>query len=190
MIDVVFAVCAAVLLVGAGGYARRFQGEYDLARGESQERERVRLELLYAVAAAGEDLGLDVSANRLADALVPVLGDWVMVTLLDRDGGIDTLAVSGPDDEHGRVVEELLRRYPVELDVEQGVGLAIRSGEDGHTLDLLGAVADQAGSVLDNARLHRDLVQTDRALRFSEAVLRAQGESGVEGLLVVPPRAR
>lgn len=53
------------------------------------------------------------------------------------------------------------------------------------SLGLLGEVASHAAAVLENARLHGDLTERDRALRFSEALLRAQSEAGIEGQLVV-----
>lgn len=234
-----------VLLVCSLPFVRRYHGRAEVAQDVDQARERARLELLYAVAAAGEDLDLAVAAQRLADALRPTLGDWGLVLLLDTAGQVDVLRVSRSGEEADAVVEEMLRRYPVELDETGGLGLAVRSGErvvyadvtddllaasarDAHHLELLRAldlgaaaiepltargrrvgavaivtrrgraladdavsllaeVAQQAAPLLDNSRLHAELVETDRALRFSEAVLRAQGESGVEGLLVVSP---
>ncbi len=225
---------------GAAGAARRDRPVGVL------ERERDRLELLYSVAAAGEHLSIDAAAGALADALVPELGDWALVALVDGGSEIETLAVSRSGDEDGdRRVHDLLERFPVELDPQVGIGLAIRTGtrivyEDitddllsrsatsdehlamlrdlgmgaaviepltvrGRTVGAIGCVnrtgrpltapalatltevSAHAAAVLDNARLHEALVERDRALRFSEAVLRAQGESGVEGLLVVAP---
>ena len=241
----VFLAFALVPIAVSLPFVARYQGHVALAESEEDDKERRRLELLYEVAAAGEDLHLETAAQRLADALRPVLGDWGIVLLLDRRGAVDTLAVSRSGDEADALVEELLRRYPVELDRDVGLGLAVRSGhrvvyedltddllaetavdEDqlemlrslglgaaviepmtarGHrvgavgvvtrrgrpidhdALELITEVARQAAPVLDNSRLHRELLDTDRALRFSEAVLRAQGESGVEGLLVVSP---
>jgi len=229
-------------------FVRRYQGHVELARATGHERERTRLQLLFDVAAAGEDLDLSTAAQRLADALPPTLGDWGMVLLLGPRGDVEAMRVSRSGDPSDELVEELLRRYPVELDTDAGIGLAIRSGErvvyeditdallaessrdpeqlemlrslglgaaviepltvrgrrvgaiamvtrrgrplTAEVVDLLAEVAQQAAPVLDNSRLHAELLETDRALRFSEAVLRAQGESGVEGLLVVSPEGR
>ena len=221
---------------------RRFQ----TATERDEARERRRLELLYEVAAAGENLSLQVTAQRLAETLTPALGDWGVVVLLDRRGQVDVLAVArSGDEERDLLVEQILLQYPVEIEQDIGVGAAIRSGEsivftditdellsdvaqdpehlallrrldmgaavieplsarggrfgaiavinragrpiDDDSMRLLADVAGQAAPVLDNALLHRDLLATEHALRFSEAVLRAQGESGVEGLLVVSP---
>ena len=246
-VSVLDAFRALVLLPIAASlpFIERYQGHAELRNDDEDERERQRLALLYEVAAAGEDLDLSAAAQRLADALRPTLGDWGIVLLLDRAGGVDALAVSHSDDPRDAVVEDMLRRYPVDLEPERGLGLAVRSGDrvvydditddllaesardeahlemlralemgcavvepmtargrrvgaigvvtrrgrsiDEHAAALLAEVAKQAAPVLDNSRLHHELHQTSRALRFSEAVLRAQGESGVEGLLVVSP---
>ncbi len=210
------------------------------------DSERDRLQLLYEVATAGEHLEVDATASALADAMVPVLADWGVVVLLDADGAIEELRVSrSPDPALDPAVARMLEAYPVGLDADAGIGLALRQGErviyeditddllakvaaDDEHLRLLqslqlgaaliepltvrgqrvgalaainrrgrqttsrdrvlmGEVASHAAPLLANARLHRDLVASDRALRFSEAIMRAQGESGVEGLLVVSP---
>jgi len=240
-----FRALVLVPLAAAMPALRRYHGRQEVADDLERARQRQRLELLYAVAATGEDLDLGTAARRLADALRPTLGDWGVVVLLGPGGDVEVVEVSRSHDPTDQLVEELLRRYPVRLDQGAGLGLAIRSGQrvvydditdellaeaatDDEQLamlrsfgmgaaaiepltargrrvgalavvtragrpltpdavELLGEVAQQAAPLLDNSRLHAELVQTDRALRFSEAVLRAQGESGVEGLLVVSP---
>jgi PAS domain S-box-containing protein len=241
-----FLAVAVIPMVASLPFVRRYQGHAELEQTMADERERVRLELLYDVAAAGEDLDLSGAVHRLAGALTPKLGDWGVVMLLDDPDSVGVLAVSrSGDDERDRIVQQMLEQYPPRLDGEIGIGLAVRTGErvlydditdellaetavddaqlemlrslelgsaaiqpltargrrvgavgivtrkgrpiDSHTLALLGEVSQHAAPVLDNARLHRELLETERALRFSEAVLRAQGESGVEGLLVVSP---
>lgn len=225
----------------------RFQGTTELARDKRSDEEHRRIERLYEVAAAGEELDVHGSSQRIADALVPDLGDWAIVVLLDNRGEIEAmgLATSDIDDDQ---LARLLADYPIQLDVDEGIGLALRSGkrvrydsiddelltsvaEDAQhlgsmrALDMrsalieplitrgrrLGAialvsrgsrvlgddvvehlseVANQAAPQLDNARLHRDLLAAQRDLRIREEILRAQGESGVEGLLVVSPDGR
>jgi PAS domain S-box-containing protein len=240
-----FRAIVLVPVVASLPFVRRYQGRAELAQEVARNRERTRLELLYEVAAAGEDLDMSRAAQRLADALPPTLGDWGLVLLLDAHGEVDALRVSRSGHPADELVEDTLRRYPVELDRDAGLGLAVRSGErvvfeditegvlaesaqdEQHLeilraldlgaaviepmtargrrvgaisiltrrgrpitegdVELLAEVAQQAAPVLDNSRLHAELVATDRALRFSEAVLRAQGESGVEGVLVVSP---
>ena len=243
-----FRAIVTVPLAASLPFVRRYHGTVELSQDLDREEERARLELLYTVAAAGEDLDLDTAAQRLADALRPGLGDFGVVLLLDADGDIETLRVSRSGDAGDALVEDLLRRYPVELDRDTALASAVRSGErvrydditddlladsareedqlamlralglgaaaiepmtargrrvgalavmtrsgrplTPFTIDLLAEVGLQAAPLLDNSRLHAALVETDRALRFSEAVLRAQGESGVEGLLVVAPDGR
>ncbi len=239
---------AAVAVVAASlPFLGRFQGTTELARDQRSEVEHLRLEVLYEIAAAGEELDVDVSSQRMASALVPTVGDWAIVVLLDREGAIEAMGVAVGDDDHQLLVD-LLERYPVALDVDEGMGRALRSGEqvryDDITQDLLRSVAEddqhlellkqlglhsaviepliareqrlgaiavmgrndrelgsdvdsllrdvaeQAAPILDNARLHRDLLATERELRLREEILRAQGESGVEGLLVVSPEGR
>jgi len=243
-----FRAAVALLVTCSLPFVRRFHGRAEVGLDMDRSREQERLELLYAVAAAGEDLDLAVAAQRLADALRPTLGDWGVVLLLDPSGEVDHLSVSRSGNDDDELVAELLRRYPVQLDDDSGLGLAVRSGErvvyeditddllagsaqdeqqlamlrslgmgaaaiepmtargrrvgavavitkvgrpvPDEDLSLLAEVAQQAAPLLDNSRLHAELVETDRALRFSEAVLRAQGESGVEGLLVVSPQGQ
>ena len=241
-----FLAVAVIPMVASLPFVRRYQGHMELEQTVADERERTRLTLLYDVAAAGEDLDLSGAVHRLAEALTPTLGDWGVLLLLDDPESVGVLAVSrSGDEDRDRVVQQMLEQYPVALDREVGIGLAIRTGQrvvyeditdellsesaaddvqlemlrslelgsaaiqpltargrrvgavgivtrrgrsiDAHALGLLGEVAQHAAPVLDNARLHRELLDTERALRFSEAVLRAQGESGVEGLLVVSP---
>lgn len=225
----------------------RFQGTTELARDQRTDEEHRRIERLYDVAAAGEDLDVHRSSQRIADALVPDLGDWAIVVLLDNHGEIEALGLATSDIDRDQL-DRLLTDYPIQLDVDAGIGLALRSGErvrydsiddallssvaeDTQHLGLmraldmrsaliepltargrrlgaiavvsrgsrvigddvvehLGEIAEQAAPQLDNARLHRDLVVAQRDLRIREEILRAQGESGVEGLLVVSPEGQ
>lgn len=242
-----------ILLVAIGVVAAslpfldRFRGTAELERDQRSEHEHHRLEVLYEIAAAGEELDVDRSSQRMASALVPAVGDWAIVVLLDRSGEIEAMGFAVGDDDH-QILGDLLERYPVALDLDEGIGLALRRGEQvqyhditedllrsvaeddqhyellrqlglrstiiepliarGHRLGaiavigrhdrqlgadveaLLREVAEQAAPILDNARLHRDLAATERELRLREEILRAQGESGVEGLLVVSPEGR
>lgn len=199
--------------------------------------------MLYDVTAAGEHRELDDVAQALADALVPALGDWGLVALLSGDGQLEFSTVSDSGADGDASVREMLRRYPMRLDAEIGIGAALRTGERvlyadltddllakaatdathlemlralglgaaviepltvrgrrigalacvnrrgrplaRRSLEMLEEVASHAGPVLENARLHRDLTARDRALRFSEALLRAQSEAGIEGQMVV-----
>ena len=107
----------------------------------------------------------------------------------------EVLARTAQDDEHLEMLRSLdLGAAAIQPLTARGrrvgaIAVLTRRGRElqADSLELLAEVAQQAAPVLDNSRLHTELLETDRALRFSEAVLRAQGESGVEGLLVVSP---
>jgi PAS domain S-box-containing protein len=152
-------------------------------------------------------LTVAASGDHEADQRVEALLSKFPVEL-DRDVGIglaprtgtrviydDLLATAATSPEHHALLRDLhLGAAVIEPLTVRGfrVGAIACIDRQGRqltptVLTLLRDVAAHAAPVLQNARLHHELLERDRALRFSEAVLRAQGESGIEGLLVISP---
>ncbi len=72
-------------------------GQVQQAR-QTAELVTARLEFLASVAdALGSTLDADQASARLARMVVPTLGDWAMVTLLDDEGRVESIVGSHSD---------------------------------------------------------------------------------------------
>lgn len=74
-------------------------------------------------------LDVDETAEALARACLPDLGQSAVVHLLDAARDIQVAAVEHVDAERRESLVELLERYPVRYDAPYGSGAAIRTGE-------------------------------------------------------------
>lgn len=101
----------------------------ELLRHARQETERVRY-LAYAGEALATTLDVRATLGTLARVAVPTLADWAAVDLFREDGGIERVGVAHPDPEKVALVEELVRRYPPNLDdPNDGLARIRRTGE-------------------------------------------------------------
>ena len=59
----------------------------------------------------------------------PTLADWCALDLLDADGRLQRVALVHHDPEKRRLGDDLHKRYPPELDTDQGLAAVLRGGE-------------------------------------------------------------
>jgi PAS domain S-box-containing protein len=67
--------------------------------------------------------------QKVASAAVPAVADWCSITLVQRDGSLETVAVAHGDRDKTRWARALYDRYPPRRDAPYGSALAIRTGE-------------------------------------------------------------
>jgi PAS domain S-box-containing protein len=120
------------------------------------------------------DTALDYreALEELARIAVPRLGDWCVIDVLEEDGSIARYAVAHADPERQHLVEALRERYPAHADANEGLPLAIRTGES----QLIPEVTDE---MLTPGHIAQDEEHAE--------VLR---KLGFRSALVVPLRAR
>ena len=85
------------------------------------------------MAEAGRILGasLETSATlrQIAELIVPGIGDWCAIDLLEDDGRLSTLVIAHRDPERVALVEELRERYPPDPDAPVGSYAVARTGQ-------------------------------------------------------------
>ena len=127
--------------------------------------------LLAESEAARERLALLVSAGEvLADALnyvrtladvctlvVPELGDWVAVDVLDADGRLQRAAVAHTDPDKAPLARELGRRYPPDPRTHSPLAQALRTGRPVLLAEVHEATIAAATQDADHAALLRAL---------------------------------
>ncbi|NUS97911.1 MAG: GAF domain-containing protein [Gemmatimonadaceae bacterium] len=109
------------------------------------------------------------TVQSVAELVVPKLGDWCAVDLLTGPRAVQRLAVAHVDPAKVALARELWERYPPNLDLPDGLGLVLRTGEP----QLFPEIPDEmlvAGAV-------------------DEAHLRITRELGLTSAIVVPLRA-
>lgn len=123
------------------------------AAREMADRARSQSELLADV---GErlvsSLSAEVSAESLAEAVVPAFCDWCIVDLLGDDGSLAVIAMRHADPDRSALIAELRREYPpIARDGEPHViGRAIDAGA---TVTEIVTDADLAERALDDRHL-------------------------------------
>lgn len=99
-------------------------------------REEIQ-ELLYTVyEALGSSLDRDENLQALARALVPRMGSWCSVHLLDHAVGLVPVAAVYPNDDEARTLVHMAGRDPIALDEDRLQSRVARSGQP----ELVGAV--------------------------------------------------
>jgi PAS domain S-box-containing protein len=74
-------------------------------------------------------LDYEETLKRIADLLVPRLADWCAVDMMTEDRVLRRLAVAHQDPVKIEFAHELERRYPQDMNEQQGVPNVIRTGE-------------------------------------------------------------
>lgn len=100
---------------------------------ESLARERVQRERLELVAAVNEALedadDLPALMARVTQAVVPRLGDWCTIHVLESETErVPSVEIAHRDPDMVRYARELLARYPFDPDAPSGVAAVIRTG--------------------------------------------------------------
>lgn len=96
------------------------------ARARAEASERAWQFLAEATALLASSLDYQKTLANLAKLSVPYLADWCAIDLL-QDGRVQRLAVEHMDRAKVDLARELERRYPTELDEEEGIAKALRT---------------------------------------------------------------
>src|SRR5579884_487728 len=95
-----------------------------------QKRTERRMEFLaQASELLASSLDYEQTLRNVAQLAVPDVVDWCAVDLLDADGDRVSVAVAHADPARLKLAEELRAYEPEQPDPEQGLGLALRTGE-------------------------------------------------------------
>ncbi len=125
------------------------------------------------IAAAGARMATSMDATqalrRLARAAVPEAADWCTISMVDRDGHLEPIAVAHRDERQESALWAMVARRPIHIDDPAGPAQALRTGEP-----LLDEVVDEA-----------DL----RAIAHDERHLEQMRRLGVTSTLIVPLRS-
>ncbi len=108
---------------------------------------------------------------RVGRLALPHLGDWCMVVLIDETGAARRIAVETLDPARADAAREILRRYPIDLQAEHGVGRVLRSGE----AELLPEVSGFVGQSGSTFRARAELLHKMGLRSFMAVPLRARG---------------
>jgi serine phosphatase RsbU (regulator of sigma subunit) len=125
------------------------------------------------IAQAGARMATSMDATqalrRLARAAVPEAADWCTISMLDREGRLEPVAVAHWDEGQEAALWAMVARRPVHIDDPEGPAKALRLGE----------------AVLDEVVDDHDL----RAIAHDERHLEQLRKLGVTSSLVVPLRS-
>jgi len=103
-----------------------------VARRRTEDALRAAEEAQRFLAEAGEllasSLDYETTLQSIAQLVVPYLADWCTIDVLDREGGIERVAVAHQDPERVERVREIVRRLPINPRAAEGVGKVIRTG--------------------------------------------------------------
>ncbi|WP_052518412.1 PAS domain-containing sensor histidine kinase [Archangium violaceum] len=155
---------------GEQGHAVRFIGTVTDVTERRRAEDDLRF-LAQASAVLATSLDYEDTLRRVATLAVPVLADWCGVDVVDERGGAHRLINVHRDPEKVRLIEELLRRYPIQPDAAFGVSRVLRTGEP----ELIPEVTDEGlvryARDAEHLRLMREL-----GLRsYLTVVLRSRG---------------
>jgi GAF domain-containing protein len=157
----------------AGGIAVIWKDTTEKKRAE----ERLHF-LSRAGAILSSSLDYRTTVSQVAQLLVPTLGDWCGVQLLDEHGKLQQFAVAHADPEKAKWAWELDKRYPVDMKAVVGVPNVLRTGkaESGRRYTpadqaFVEQLAERAALAIDNARLYTATVETRAATKLSRAQL-------------------
>lgn len=99
------------------------------ARAEAEAAEQ-RAELLAeASRVLSSSLDYEGTLASVAGLVVPTLGDWCAVDILEENGAVRRLAVRHSDPQKVWQAEELRRRFPPDVAARKGIMRVLRSGE-------------------------------------------------------------
>jgi serine phosphatase RsbU (regulator of sigma subunit) len=125
------------------------------------------------IAEAGARMATSMDATqalrRLARAAVPEAADWCTISMVDREGRLEPVAVAHWDEGQESLLWAMVARRPIHIDDPEGPAKALRMGEP-----VLDEVVDEA-----------DL----RAIATDERHLAQMRKLGVTSSLIVPLRS-
>jgi GAF domain-containing protein len=107
-----------------GGVVRRQQIDRARARRSAEQ--------LSYLAGAGsvleETLDYEEALRRFARYVVPAIGDWCAVHLVNAEGDFDLVAVAHEDPQKVELAREYHSRYPVDAGATAGIPVVVRTG--------------------------------------------------------------
>ena len=102
-------------------------------RPEELRAERGQLDAFRFIAQAGEllssSLDFEATLTTLTGLIVPALGDWCIVDMLEPDGTIRQLAVAHRDPERMELIRELRRRFPPDWSQPHPITRVLATGQ-------------------------------------------------------------
>ena len=121
LVSIATFVLSSILI---GGVVRR--QEVDRARAK-----RSADQLSYLAGAGSvleETLDYEEALRRFARYVVPAIGDWCAIHLLNPDGSFDLVAVTHEDPDKVTLAREYQLRYPVDPNSTTGIPVVVRTG--------------------------------------------------------------
>jgi signal transduction histidine kinase len=114
--------------------ARQRQGEEERIRlSVSQEATRVQAEALRFLAESSAVLSTSLdyrtTLSKIAHLVVPRLGDWCVVDMLEVDGIIRQVALAHVDPSQEALAQGLAERHPTDPEATSGVAHVLRTGQ-------------------------------------------------------------
>ncbi len=98
-------------------------------RNAAESARRQATFLADAGAVLSRSLDYEQTFAEIARLAVPQIADWCAIDLVDKDGGLERLALAHVDPEKVEYVRELSRKYPTDPTRAGGVMDVIRSGK-------------------------------------------------------------
>lgn len=83
--------------------------------------------LAHAGTLLGTSLDYEITLSSIAGLVVPTLGDWSSVDMIEDDGTIQNLAVAHVNIKKIKLARDLMRRYPPDPDATDGISQALRT---------------------------------------------------------------
>ncbi len=110
----------------SGAVARWYGTSTDIH--EQKRAGEVAWFLAEASAALAVLVDYESTLQKVVSLAVPYFADWSAVDVADEGGQLRRLAVAHQDAEKVRLAQELLRRYPPDLEAPGGIGYVFRTG--------------------------------------------------------------
>jgi|GEM_PF-2189133 len=134
-------------IVGTSAITRDIAARYD-----HEARQRLLSTISDVLAAS---LDIQTTAQRIAHLIVPAYADWCSVTILDDSGTPHRLGFAHADPDKASLVDDLMS-YPLDLSVNNGMALSLRTGQPLVLPEIPDDYWDGATSE-DYVRLHHEL---------------------------------
>lgn len=113
------------------------------------------------LAEAGRRMGASMDETtvlqQVAEIAVPVIADWCAITVVARDGSLQTVGVAHADPARTQWARALAERYPPRIEDPAGAGAAIRTGETQLIADVSPDLVEASAHDAEHLRALREL---------------------------------
>lgn len=102
------------------------------AQDELEERKHIENNLRFLAEAGkilGSSLDYQTTLNQVAKLAVPQISDWFGIDILDEKGEIQQIVVGHKDPKKVKWAKELRKKYPPELNAQNGLPHVLRTGK-------------------------------------------------------------